>query len=141
MLYVFQNHLAMSSASHPPGLSITSTSVATTNRNNVTYRRYPAASWLAGVTLLQVLTGEWIAGMGMTEPGAGTDVLGMTSAAVPKGDHYLLNGAKTYITNGWEGHCFQVYAKVNNRISAFVIDKYASGKMALLPPPCSPPCM
>lgn len=77
--------------------------------------------------LPKVLTGEWIAGMGMTEPGAGTDVLGMTSAAVPKGDHYLLNGAKTYITNGWEGHCFQVYAKVNNRISAFVIDKTMQG--------------
>src|SRR5690606_38225125 len=70
--------------------------------------------------LPKVLSGEWIAGMGMTEPGAGTDVLGMTSTAVLDGDHYVLNGTKTYITNGCEGFCFQVYAKVNGRVSAFL---------------------
>ena len=62
--------------------------------------------------LPNVLSGEWIGGMGMTEPGAGTDVLGMTSTAVLDGDHYILNGTKTYITNGCEGFCFLVYAKV-----------------------------
>ncbi|MBA2321371.1 MAG: acyl-CoA dehydrogenase family protein, partial [Deltaproteobacteria bacterium] len=58
--------------------------------------------------LPKVLTGEWIGGMGMTEPGVGTDVLGMTSTAVEDGDSYVLNGTKTYITNGVEGFCFLV---------------------------------
>jgi isovaleryl-CoA dehydrogenase len=75
----------------------------------------------------KVISGEWIAGMGMTEPGAGTDVLAMTSTAVLDGEHYVLNGTKTYITNGCEGHCFQVYAKVNGRITAFVVDRDCPG--------------
>jgi len=77
--------------------------------------------------LPKVLTGEWIAGMGMTEPEAGTDVLGMRSTAVRHGDHYVLNGRKTFITNGPEGHCFQVYAKVDGRITAFVVDRDCPG--------------
>jgi isovaleryl-CoA dehydrogenase len=77
--------------------------------------------------LPKVLSGEWVAGMGMTEPGAGTDVLGMTTTAVRDGDHYVLNGTKTYITNGCEGFCFQVYAKVDGRISAFVVDRDCPG--------------
>jgi isovaleryl-CoA dehydrogenase len=75
----------------------------------------------------KVLTGEWIAGMGMTEPGAGTDVLGMTSTAVRDGDDWILNGVKTYITNGCEAHCFQVYAKVDGRITTFVVDRDCPG--------------
>ncbi len=77
--------------------------------------------------LPNVLSGEWIAGMGMTEPGAGTDVLAMTTTAVRDGDHYVVNGAKTYITNGCEGHCFLVYAKVDGRLTAFVIDRDCPG--------------
>ncbi|MBL9104863.1 MAG: acyl-CoA dehydrogenase family protein [Myxococcales bacterium] len=74
-----------------------------------------------------VLSGEWIAGMGMTEPGAGTDVLAMSTTAVLRGDEYILNGSKTYITNGCEGHCFLVYAKVDGRITAFVVDRSCPG--------------
>jgi isovaleryl-CoA dehydrogenase len=77
--------------------------------------------------LPKVLSGEWIAGMGMTEPGAGTDVLGMTTTARRDGDHYVLDGTKTYITNGCEGFCFQVYAKVDGRITAFVVDRDCPG--------------
>jgi isovaleryl-CoA dehydrogenase len=77
--------------------------------------------------LPKVLTGEWIAGMGMTEPGAGTDVLAMTTTAVRDGDSYVLNGTKTYITNGCEGHCFLVYAKVDGRVTAFVVDRDCPG--------------
>ena len=62
--------------------------------------------------LPRVLNGEWFAGMAMTEPDAGTDVLGMKTVAVPEGDYYILNGSKTYITNGHEGSVFLVYAKV-----------------------------
>ena len=49
----------------------------------------------------------------MTEPGAETDVLGMSTVAVRDGENYILNGSKTYITNGYEADVFQVYAKVS----------------------------
>jgi isovaleryl-CoA dehydrogenase len=77
--------------------------------------------------LPKVLSGEWVGGMGMTEPGAGTDVLGMATVAVRDGDHYVVNGTKTYITNAVEGHCFLFYAKVNGRITAFVVDRDCPG--------------
>ncbi len=77
--------------------------------------------------LPKVLAGEWIAGMGMTEPEAGTDVLGMKTTAVRDGADYVLNGRKTFITNGPEGFCFQVYAKLDGRITAFVVDRDCPG--------------
>ena len=75
----------------------------------------------------KVLSGEWVGGMGMTEPGHGTDVLGMTTTAVREKDHYILNGTKTYITNGPEGHIFLVYAKVEGRVTAFVVTADSPG--------------
>jgi isovaleryl-CoA dehydrogenase len=75
----------------------------------------------------KVLSGEWIGGMGMTEPGAGTDVMAMATTALPNGDHWVMNGSKTYITNGCEGHCFLVYAKVEGRITAFLVDRDCPG--------------
>jgi isovaleryl-CoA dehydrogenase len=77
--------------------------------------------------LPKTLSGEWIAGMGMTEPGAGTDILAMSTAAVRDGDHWVLNGSKTYITNACEGFCFLVYAKVDGAITAFVVDRDCPG--------------
>jgi len=77
--------------------------------------------------LAKVISGEWIGGMGMTEPGAGTDVLSMSTTAVRDGDSFVLNGTKTYITNGCEGHVFLVYAKTEDRISAFVVDRDCPG--------------
>lgn len=77
--------------------------------------------------LPKTLSGEWVAGMGMTEPGAGTDVLGMTTTAVRDGAGWVLNGTKTYITNGCEGHCFLVYAKVEGKLTSFVVDRDCPG--------------
>lgn len=77
--------------------------------------------------LPSVLSGEWVAGMGMTEPGAGTDVMGMRTVARRDGDTYVLNGTKTYITNGCEGFCFLVYAKLGGRVTAFVVDRDCPG--------------
>lgn len=77
--------------------------------------------------LERVISGEWVGGMGMTEPGYGTDVLGMATTAVHKGSHYVLNGTKTYITNGPEGYCFLVYAKVDGRVTSFVVDRSCPG--------------
>lgn len=77
--------------------------------------------------LPKTISGEWVGGMGMTEPGAGTDVLAMTTTAVRDGAHWVLNGTKTYITNGCEGFCFLVYAKVDGRVTQFVVDRDCPG--------------
>lgn len=80
-----------------------------------------------GRYLEKVISGEWVGGMGMTEPSHGTDVLGMRTRADRKGDRYVLNGTKTYITNGPEGDVFQVYAKIDGKISAFVVEVTTPG--------------
>lgn len=78
-----------------------------------------------------VLDGAALAGMAMSEPGAGTDVLGMTTTAEKKGDRYVLNGAKQWITNGNVGRYFIVYARTdkNNRqgLSSFIVDATTKG--------------
>ncbi len=51
--------------------------------------------WLPGL-----VSGETISAIAMTEPGAGSDLQGIRTTAVDKGDHYLLNGSKTFISNG-----------------------------------------
>ena len=77
-------------------------------------------------------SGKKVCGMCMSEPGAGTDVLGMQTAAARKGDHYVLNGAKMWITNGAVsdtelGDTFLVYARVQgqprNQLSMFIVEK------------------
>lgn len=50
--------------------------------------------------LSKVATGEWIGSLAMTEPAAGTDLKGIRTTAVDMGDHYLVNGSKTFISNG-----------------------------------------
>jgi len=56
-------------------------------------------------------SGETILGIAMTESGAGSDLTGMKTRAEDKGDHWLLNGAKTYISNGIQGDVFIVAAR------------------------------
>lgn len=78
----------------------------------------------------KVMGGEWIAGMAMTEPGSGTDVLGMRTRAERKGDRYILNGTKQFITNGPVGRVFLVYAKTGSGrsdVSAFVVESSFKG--------------
>jgi len=53
------------------------------------------ARWLPGIC-----SGELITAVGMTEPGAGSDLAGITTSARRDGDHYVVNGSKTFITNG-----------------------------------------
>lgn len=81
--------------------------------------------------LSKVLSAEWIGGMGMTEPGAGTDVLGMSTVAKKVGNKYILNGTKQYITNGNTSSVFVVYAKldsINNRkTTAFIVESSYKG--------------
>jgi len=77
--------------------------------------------------LPKVLSGEQVAGMGMTEPAVGTDVLGMQTTARRDGDGYVIDGRKTFITNGCEGHVFLVYAKLDERITTFVVERGFAG--------------
>lgn len=50
--------------------------------------------------LPKVASGEWIGALGMSEPAAGSDLKGLKTTAIKKDDHYLLNGSKTFISNG-----------------------------------------
>lgn len=77
-----------------------------------------------------VLSGEKIAGMAMTEPDAGTDVLGMSTTARKEGANYILNGTKQFITNGPGGDLFLVYARTGGsrkEISAFLVESSSKG--------------
>jgi isovaleryl-CoA dehydrogenase len=73
--------------------------------------------------LSRVMDGSWIAGMAMSEPGAGTDVLGMTTTARDAGDHYVLNGTKQWITNATDGDVFLVYAKLESAWDGFSVGR------------------
>lgn len=77
--------------------------------------------------LPKTITGEHVGAMGMSEPGAGTDVLGMASNAKRQGDYYVLNGSKTWITNGPQADVYQVYAKVDGKVTAFVLERGMEG--------------
>jgi alkylation response protein AidB-like acyl-CoA dehydrogenase len=63
--------------------------------------------------LPQFATGEWRGGIGLTEPNAGTDLQSIRSVARRDGDHYLINGTKTWITNGVYGSHFAILVKTD----------------------------
>ena len=58
-------------------------------------------------------SGELRGGLGLTEPNAGTDLQAIRLRAVRDGDHYVLNGTKTWISNGLQGACFAILAKTD----------------------------
>jgi alkylation response protein AidB-like acyl-CoA dehydrogenase len=58
-------------------------------------------------------SGELRGGIGLTEPDAGTDLQGIRSVARREGGHYVINGTKTWITNGIHGSCFAVLVKTD----------------------------
>jgi isovaleryl-CoA dehydrogenase len=79
------------------------------------------------------VSGEWIGGMCMTEPGVGTDVLAMRTRARRDGDEYVIDGTKMFITNGGidedtPGDAFVVYATTGEgAISSFVVERGMDG--------------
>jgi isovaleryl-CoA dehydrogenase len=77
--------------------------------------------------LAKVLTGEAVGCMGMTEPAVGTDVLGLQTVATRSSDGYVITGRKTFITNGPESALALVYAKLDDRITTFVIERGMQG--------------
>ena len=75
----------------------------------------------------KLCTAEYIGGFGITEPDAGSDVMAMTSTAEDKGDHWLLNGSKTWISNANFADVIIYYAytdqsKGSKGLSAFVVE-------------------
>jgi alkylation response protein AidB-like acyl-CoA dehydrogenase len=73
-------------------------------------------------------SGRVLGGFGLTEPGAGSDAGGTASTAVDKGDHYLLNGSKIFITHAGVGEIFSVTARTeagrgNKGITSFIVTK------------------
>ena len=81
----------------------------------------------------KLCSGDLIGCLGLTEPGAGSDALGsMKTTAKKNGNKYVLNGSKTYITNGAIADVILVYAKTdtskgNKGISAFVVETKSNG--------------
>ena len=76
----------------------------------------------------KLATGEWIGCMGLTEPGAGADAASMRATAVKKGDRYILNGVKTFITNAPVADVCVLYAsldkaKKHEGITCFIVEK------------------
>src|SRR5450755_4249994 len=82
--------------------------------------------------LPKLISGEHVGALAMSEPGAGSDVVSMRTRADKKGDHYILNGSKMWITNGPVADTLVVYAKTDRTagargITAFVIEKSMKG--------------
>ncbi len=82
--------------------------------------------------LPKLISGEHVGALAMSEAGAGSDVVGMTTRAEKKGGRYVLNGSKLWITNGTHADTLVVYAKTDasagpKGISAFLIEKGMKG--------------
>jgi isovaleryl-CoA dehydrogenase len=78
--------------------------------------------------LPKLISGEHIGALAMSEPGSGSDVVSMRTRADQKGDRYILNGSKMWITNGSDADTLVVYAKTNpaagsKGITAFIVEK------------------
>ena len=82
--------------------------------------------------LPKLISGEHVGALAMSEPGAGSDVVGMRTRAERRGDRYVLNGSKMWITNGPDAEVLVVYAKTDpdagsRGITAFLIEKGMAG--------------
>jgi hypothetical protein len=80
----------------------------------------------------KLASGEWLGAWGLTEPGSGSDAGGARTTAVKKGDHWVLNGNKTFITNGHYADVSVVIAvtdkaKKTRGLSAFIVEKGTPG--------------
>jgi isovaleryl-CoA dehydrogenase len=92
------------------------------NGNDAQKRRY----------LPKLISGEHVGALAMSEPGAGSDVVSMRTRADRKGDRYILNGSKMWITNGPVADTFVIYAKTDRTagargITAFIVEKDYKG--------------
>ncbi|MBI1722718.1 MAG: acyl-CoA dehydrogenase family protein [Gemmatimonadetes bacterium] len=82
--------------------------------------------------LPKLISGAWIGAHGMTEPDAGSDAFALSTAAVKRGDRYVLNGTKIFTSNAPTADLFLIFATMNRKrgfmgITAFLIDKGTPG--------------
>jgi isovaleryl-CoA dehydrogenase len=82
--------------------------------------------------LPKLISGEHLGALAMSEPGAGSDVVGMRTRAEKRGDHYVLNGNKMWITNGPTADVVVVYATLDPElgargVTAFIIERGMAG--------------
>jgi isovaleryl-CoA dehydrogenase len=82
--------------------------------------------------LPKLISGDYVGALAMSEPGAGSDVVSMRLRAEKKGDRYVLNGTKMWITNGGDADTLVVYAKTDldagaKGMTAFIVEKQFSG--------------
>ena len=82
--------------------------------------------------LPRLISGEHIGALAMSEPNAGSDVVSMKLRAERKGDHFVLNGSKMWITNGPDAHVYVIYAKTEpelgpHGITAFIVERDWAG--------------
>ena len=78
--------------------------------------------------LPRLVSGEHVGALAMSEPGAGSDVVSMKLRAEKRGDHYVLNGNKMWITNGPDANTYVIYAKTDLQagprgITAFIVER------------------
>jgi alkylation response protein AidB-like acyl-CoA dehydrogenase len=88
--------------------------------------------YLKQTYLVPAIKGEKISSLGITEPGAGSDVAGIRTRAVRDGDEYVINGSKTFITNGVRADFIVLVTKTDpdagyDGFSLFVVDKQTPG--------------
>lgn len=82
--------------------------------------------------LPKMVSGEVVGAIGMTEPGAGSDLQGMRSSAILNGDHYILNGSKTFISNGQHADLVVLACKTDPKarakgVSLLLVDTHLDG--------------
>ncbi len=82
--------------------------------------------------LPKLVSGEWVGALAMSEPNAGSDVVSMKLRAERRGDHYVLNGTKMWITNGPDCDVLVVYGKTEPELgargmTAFIVEKGMKG--------------
>lgn len=80
--------------------------------------------------LPKLATGEWVGCFGLTEPDSGSDPASMRTRATPTDGGYLLNGTKTWITNSSIADVFVVWAKLDDTIRGFILDRAMRGLTA-----------
>jgi len=77
--------------------------------------------------LPKLASGDYIGCFGLTEPNAGSNPNSMTTTAIKKNNSYLLNGSKTWISNSPIADVFIIWAKLENQISGFIVDRNMNG--------------
>ena len=77
--------------------------------------------------LPKLVSGEHVGALAMSEPGAGSDVVGMRLRAEQRGDRHVLNGNKMWITNGPDADVLVVYGKASEGITAFIVERGMKG--------------